>query len=127
MTDPVVYIDRSEIREGRLEEVQTAVKELAEFVETNEPQILSYAVYLDEDGRHMNVIHVHQDSASLEYHMKVAGPRFAPFAPLIRLLSIDVYGHPPDSVVEALHNKARTLGGASVRLHPLHAGFVRLS
>jgi hypothetical protein len=104
-----------------------AAKELAEFVEANEPQLLSYAVYLDQDGMHMNVIHVHRDSASLDYHMKVAGPRFAPFAPLIRLLSIDVYGQIEDSIVEELHKKARLLGRATVRLHPVHAGFLRPS
>jgi len=44
MPDPIVYVDRAEIREGRLEAVKAAVKELAEFVEANEPQILSYTV-----------------------------------------------------------------------------------
>lgn len=126
MPDPIVYIDRSEVREGRLEEVKTAVKELAGFVEANEPEILSHAVFVDEDGGHMNVIHVHRDSASLEFHMNVAGPLFAPFASLIQLLSIDVYGQPDDAVVEELHHKARILGGATVQVHPLYAGFLRL-
>ena len=75
----------------------------------------------------MNVIHVHRDSVSLEYHMEVAGPLFAPFAPLIHLLSIDVYGRPADAVVEQLHHKARSLGDATVQVHPLHSGFVRLA
>jgi len=30
-------------------------------------------VYLNEDGTQMTVVHVHSDSASLEFHMRVAG------------------------------------------------------
>ena len=127
MPDPIVYIDRSEISEGRLEQVKTAVKALAEFVEANEPQLVSYAVYVDDDGTHMTVVHVHVDSGSLEFHMNVAGPLFAPFAQLVRLLSIDVYGQPSDAVVEQLHQKARMLGNATVQVHPFHAGFLRPS
>ena len=125
MTEPVVYLDRSEILEGQLEAVRGAIGELARFVEANEPQILGYVVYFDEDGNHMNVIHVHRDSRSLQTHIEVAGAKFAPFASLIRLLSIDVYGHPDEAVVENLRRKASMLGGAVVRVHPFVTGFVR--
>jgi len=37
---PIIYIDRSEIREGKLEELKAAMKELVELVETNEPRII---------------------------------------------------------------------------------------
>ncbi len=113
MPDPIVYIDRSEIRDGRLDGVM------------NEPQIISYTVHVDEDRRHMNVVHVHKDSSSLALHMNVAGPLFAPFSPLVRLLSIDVYGRPADDVIQRLQHKAQILGGAAVQVNPLHAGFMR--
>lgn len=47
---PIIYIDRSEIREGKLEELKAAMKELVELVEVNEPQIIAYNVYFTEDG-----------------------------------------------------------------------------
>ncbi|MBP1707590.1 MAG: hypothetical protein H6Q39_1314 [Chloroflexi bacterium] len=40
--EPIIYIDHSEIRTGKLEEVKTGIKELAEFVKNNEPRIISY-------------------------------------------------------------------------------------
>lgn len=127
MTEPIVYVDYSEIREGQLEAVQGSMVALAEFVEAYEPQILSYAVYIDADGGHMTVVHVHPDSESLAFHLKAAGPMFAPMAPLIRLLSIDVYGRPGPEVVEELRGKAELLGGAPVAVHPPHTGFLRSS
>ncbi len=101
------------------------MKDLAEFAEANEPNIIGYTVHVDENRRHMNVVHVHGDSASLAFHMSVAGPLFGPFSPLV-LLSIDVYGQPADDVIEQLRRKAQILGGATVQVHPHHAGFMRV-
>jgi quinol monooxygenase YgiN len=127
VSEHIVYVDRSEVREGRLEDLKTATKELAQFVEANEPRLVSYEVYFDEGGTRMTVIHVHRDSESLEFHMNVAGPLFAPFAELVRLSSIDVYGRPGDAVVRQLQRKAEMLGGATVTVHGHHAGFARLA
>jgi quinol monooxygenase YgiN len=125
MPEPIVYIDRSEVRPGKLEELKGAVRELAELVEANEPQLGSYRVYFTEDGAQMTVIHVHADSASLEDHMKVAGPAFLRFVELVRLMTIDVYGTPSDALLTQIRHKAMLLGSAVVTVHDLHAGFTR--
>jgi quinol monooxygenase YgiN len=127
MSRPLVYVDTSEVRDGALEELRGAIDELVEFVEANEPQLIAYSVYLSDDGRQMTVVHVHTDSASLEYHMEVAGPAFRRFADadLITLSSIRVYGEPSEKAVSQLHEKARLLGCSDVTVHALHAGFGR--
>ena len=122
---PVVYVDRSEVREGRLDELRTAIAELADFVAASEPHIVSYAAFIDPDGRHMTVTHIHRDAASLDTHLAVAGPRFARFAELVRLLRVDLYGSPSESAIAGLRQKAELLGGATVEVHPLEAGFIR--
>jgi quinol monooxygenase YgiN len=124
MSQPLVYVDTSDVREGRLEELKDAIAELADFVDANEPQILAYSVYLSEDGSEMTVIHVHADAASLEYHMDLAGPAFGKFADLVRLKSIRIYGEPGEQALNKLRDKARLLGG-SVTVHDAHAGFGR--
>lgn len=127
MSDPIVYIDRSEIREGRLEELREAIDELVEFVDTQEPQLISYGFYLDEEAGRMTVVAIHPDSASLELHMEVGGPQFRKFKDLIRLRKIEVYGQPSDTVLSALRQKALMLGDEeSVVVQRLHAGFARL-
>jgi hypothetical protein len=59
--------------------------------------------------------------------MELAGPLFAPFAELVNLLRIDVYGDPGEAIVERLRDKARLLGTGTVAVHQLHAGFARLA
>jgi len=125
MTDQVVFLDTSEIREGKLEELRRAVAELAEFVEANEPDPISYQVFFSDDGRRMTVLQVHPDSGSMERHMEVAGPVFARFADLLVLRTIDIYGSPSEKVVEQLRRKAELLGTATVVVHDRQAGFAR--
>lgn len=125
MTDPIVFVDTSEIREGKLEELRRAVAELAEFVDANETETISYQVFFSDDDRLMTVLQVHPDSASMERHMEVAGPVFAKFANLLMLRTIDIYGSPSEKVVEQLRRKAELLGTASVAVHERQAGFAR--
>jgi hypothetical protein len=83
-------------------------------------------VYFNDDETRMSVIHFNPNSASLEFHVKVAGPKFPPIGEFIRLLAIDVYGRPDDALVQGLRQKAKMLGSGTVRVHDFHAGFARL-
>ena len=125
MSRALIYVDTSDVREGALEELKAAIDELVEFIESNEPQIVAYNVYLSNDGRQMTVVHVHAEPASLEYHMDVAGAAFGRFADLLTLSSIRVYGEPSEKALLQLHEKARLLGCRDVSVQRLNAGFAR--
>jgi len=124
--EPLVFVDTSDIHEGRLDELRSAVVELAAFVEANEPDAISYQVFFSDDGRRMTVVQVHPDSAAMERHLEIAGPVFARFANLLTLRTVDVYGTPSDKVLEQLRHKAELLGTAKVEVHDRQAGFARL-
>jgi len=125
MPRPIVYIDTSSIREGKLEELEAAMQHLAAFVEAKVPQLISYGFFLNQDSTQMTVVAVHPDSASLEFHMDVGSDEFRKFADLIDLSRIEVYGAVSDAVLDRLHRKAQMLGSATVTVHELHAGFAR--
>lgn len=127
MPGPIVYIDRSEVREGRLPELRAALSHLAAWIEENEPWLPGYGAHLGPDARTVSVVHVHAEPATLAMHLETAGPLFAAFAELVDLLRIDVYGDPGEAVVERLREKARLLGTGTVVVHPLHAGFARFA
>jgi quinol monooxygenase YgiN len=127
MSDAIVYVDTAEVREGALEELKPAVKALVDFIDANEPRLLAYNVYFSDDGTRMTVVHVHLDSASLEYHMEVAGPVFRQFVALVTLSSIHIYGEPSAKVLTQVHEKARLLGRDVVVVDALHAGFTRFA
>lgn len=125
MSNAIVYVDTSDVREGALEELKAAIGELVDFVEANEPRVLAYNVYFNEDGTRMTVVHVHPDSASLERHMEVAGPVFRRFVDLVTMSSIHIYGEPGEEVLKPVREKARLLGCGDVVVNAWHAGFAR--
>jgi|GEM_PF-423285 len=125
MSRHVIIIDTSEIREGKLADLKEAMTGLTGFVEAHESEIIAYHVYINGDGTRLTVLQIHPDSASAEFHMKVAGSAFPGFAELIMMSGIDIYGNPGHELLELLKRKARTLGSGNVVVHELHAGFFR--
>lgn len=128
MSDPIVYVDRSRIRRGKLEEVKRKVVELVDFIVEREEQLLFYGFYIDEETARMTVVAIHPDAASVETHMEVGGEAFRGFAELIVMEGIEVYGEPSERMLEQLQSKADDLGEAGeVSVRTLHAGFTRLA
>ncbi|WP_224336366.1 putative quinol monooxygenase [Haloprofundus halobius] len=127
MSDIILYLDRSTVHDGKLDELEPAMAELVDFVEANEPEILAYDVYFSADGDRMTVVHMHADQASLEFHMEVAGPKFPPIGEFIDLESIDVYGQLSEDLIERLRDKASELGSGRVSVHVLHRGVNRIT
>jgi hypothetical protein len=121
----IVYIDRSDIHEGSLDELKAGIRRLVEVIESREPQLVGYGFHLDEEEGLMTVVAVHPDSASLELHMEIGNAEFRKLADLITLRQIDVYGSLSDKALRLLDRKAAMLGGSGVTVHERFAGFAR--
>ena len=125
MSKPIVYIDRSDVKPGSVADLRQAVVELDGFVQSREPQLLSYGFYLDEDALRMAVVAIHPNSASLELHLRVGGPEFRKVGRFITLREIEVFGEPTWSHSSSCGD-ARVLGAAEVIVHSADAAFDRL-
>lgn len=125
MPEPIVIIDSSEILNGKLEKVKLAMNELVKYVKENEPNLIAYNVYINEDSTMVTVFQVHPDSESAEFHTKVAGPLFSNFVDFIKMRGMDIYGKPSQILMERMLLKAKMLGSKNVVVHELHAGFNR--
>lgn len=126
MPEPILYVDVSDIRPGKLPTVKKLMADLVAFVEASEPQLIAYDFFIDETESTMTCVALHPDSASMEFHMDVGWERFRAFSEHIDQRSIDVYGKASESVMARLHRKIEMLGKGTVNAHRLHAGFTRL-
>jgi hypothetical protein len=125
-SEPIVYIDHSDIRQGSLDELKRAVKRIVDFIDAREPQLITYGFYIDEAAAKMTVVAVHPDSASLERHLDIGGPEFLKVAPLLKLTAIECYGRPTANALEQLQRKAAAMGeGGTVVTLSRFAGFER--
>jgi hypothetical protein len=124
---PILVVDSSDIREGRIDEVRAGAEDLVAFVEASEAEPIAYEIYFDAAGTLMTVVQIHPDSASLERHLSVAGPLFRRFADLVTLARVDVYGTASEAALEQIRGKAQLLGNAPVAVHELHSGLTRFA
>jgi hypothetical protein len=127
-SEPIVYIDHSDIREGAIEELKAGVRRLVDFIDAREPQLIAYGFYIDEDAGKMTVVAVHPDSASLELHMDIGSREFRKLAHLLTLTAIECYGRPSERALEQVRSKAATLGdGGTLVSVGRFAGFAHLA
>jgi len=126
MSEIIIYVDTSEIIEGRLYDLQEAVAGLVKFVDEHESRPIAYNFYFNETKTRMTLIQVHPDAASLEFHMQIAAANFPRFTEYIKFLKIDVYGVPGESLLALLKKKTQMLGSGEIELHDLQSGFIRL-
>ena len=127
-SEPIVYIDHSDIKDGKLEELKAGIRRLVDFLDAREPQLISYGFHIDEDAGRMTVVAVHPDSASLEFHVEIGGPEFRKLAEFISLTAIEVYGRPSEKALEQVRLKAAVLGdGGTVVSIGRFAGFTHLA
>jgi hypothetical protein len=110
---------------SRLDELKEGVRRVVAFIESEEPQLVAYGFYIDEERGRMTVTAVHPDSASLELHMEIGREAFRSLGDMISLTGIEVYGSISDHVRTMLGQKMRMLGAGDVVVTDRFAGFAR--
>jgi hypothetical protein len=104
-SEPIVYIDHSDIREDSLDELKEKVRRLVNFIDAREPQLITYGFYIDDEAAKMTVVAVHPDSASLELHLDIGAAEFSKLAHLLTLTAIECYGRPSERALVKLRRK----------------------
>ena len=125
MSEAFVYIGTWTIKPGKEEEARKRMAEIADFVETNEPRMIAFHTFFDDDGKTCTVMQLHPDSASMEFHMQVGASHFATaFDWIDRITSEQYYGPIHDALAAELAKWDEA--GTTVTKMPVHdAGFTR--
>jgi hypothetical protein len=76
MEGPFIHVGTYTIKAGKDEEARKRIAELVDFVETNEPRMIAFHCFLDEESTKLTVVQVHPDSASMEFHLQVNAKHF---------------------------------------------------
>jgi quinol monooxygenase YgiN len=125
MAGPFVYIGTTTIKPGQLDVARKRLAELVDFVETNEPRMIAFHCYLDEDHSKLTVVQVHPDSASMEFHMEVNAKHFATaFDYLDTTVNEQLYGTISDALAAEL-SKWDEPGIEVIRMPVHEGGFTR--
>lgn len=122
VSGPFIFIATNRLKEGRLEAERDRASDLGSFIEANEPQLLAFNEYANEEGSEVGVVQVHPDAASMELHMELVAERAArAYAETLEATtSIQVYGEPSDAVLEMLRRQAGA--GVPMTVKRFHIG-----
>jgi hypothetical protein len=121
MAEPIVFISRWRITEGRREAVEEMFAQAVEFIGSSKPRTALYAAYEDEMGEELRIVHAMADPAALTEHFVGSEQRSASIEGMIRLLGFEVYGNAPADTVEQLRREAAA-AGAELKLLPRGIG-----
>lgn len=97
-----------------------------DVVEPNEPRLLAFNGYGNEDGSEVSVVQVHPDAESMLLHMQVARQHIEQaIDEMLDVAGFQIYGPPNESVLEMI--KELSGSGAPISVKTLHlGGFTRL-
>ena len=102
MTEHITFVGTYAIPEDRLDEWKAVVVDMVDTVKANVPRLVSYNVYVNDDGSEATNIYVHPDTESLEQHLQVAATRIGAGAQTVETIRVELYGSPSDRVVEQI-------------------------
>jgi quinol monooxygenase YgiN len=126
MSEPFIFIGTHTLKDGKLEDFKKSCGGLVEVVEANEPRLIAFNLYVNEDGTEVTVVQVHPDADSMLFHMQVAREHISEAyqSTLEKTERMDVYGKPSDTVLEMIRQLAGSEVPLSVKAHHL-GGFTR--
>lgn len=125
MQEPFVFVTTHTINDGKREEVEALSESFSDFVESNEPDVLAFEFFVDDDGRTVSNVQVHPDAASMERHLQLSGEQIGRALAVTQTRSIDVYGMPGPVLRTVLDHNVEA--GVQVSIMPnRQAGFARM-
>jgi len=122
MPGPFIFIATNRLKPEKLADESRRVPNLVDFIQANEPRLLAFNEYSNEEGTEVAVVQIHPDADSMAFHMKLIAERAASaYAETIEATtSIQVFGAPTDVVTEMLRQQAGA--GVPSRIKPNHLG-----
>ena len=124
MSGPFIVKATSKIHPGKAAAYAPLAAEICRLVEEQEPRVLGFHIYVDEERGSEVVIQIHPDAESMLYHLKVLGEKVRQTFDYSDFQSLEIYGPPSDALMDVLQ---RATQGIPLTVHPVHwCGFNRL-
>ena len=123
MSDPIVFISHSHVKEGQLEPFREMSLEMFPMMEGAKPETFLHYGYSNEDGSELSFVHVFPDADAMDAHFVGAGDRAGGAADYIDTYRFEVFGTPSEQALAMLGQAP----GVDMVVHPTgFGGYMRL-
>jgi len=124
MAEPIVFIARFRVKEGRLQEFRKHYLDSLPPVEAGKPGTLAQVAYENEDGSEVMVVRLFPDAEAMDAQLDGSGERSKKTYEFVEPASMEIYGRPSDSTLATMKKMTET--GVMVSVNPGYiGGFIR--
>jgi quinol monooxygenase YgiN len=103
MSGPFCYVGTWKLRDEHFEEARRWLAAHCEDVEANEPRMIAFHMFVNEQERTASVVQVHPDAESMQFHMKVISEHLGnAFDYIDHIIGQQYFGTPTPALAETL-------------------------
>ena len=106
MAQPIVFISRSRIKEGKLEGLKRYAPEITELIRSNKPGTVAMLTYLDGAAAEVHIVHAFPEAGAMARHLEGVGERAAEAFDYIETTGYEIYGDPGEAVLDSMRGYA---------------------
>lgn len=124
MCEPIVFINRNKIKEGKIEEFRKHYQENIQLIFDDKPNTLAQLGYENEEGTEFIVVRVFLNADALDRQIQGADERSKKTYEYIEPTAIEIFGTPNPATLEKMMKIAGS--GILVSISPSYlGGFIR--
>jgi hypothetical protein len=125
VTEPIVFISHSLVRDGKLNGLRAFIASGAPMLQDLKPLTLAFLPYLSEDGRELAIVHLFADADAFDAHLEGVAERSGAADEFIEAIRYEIYGRPSDKALAMMRGAAER-ARVPLRLDPDYlSGFLR--
>ncbi len=123
MSDPIVFISHSKLKEGNVEAFRELSEEVFSAMEAEKPGTVLHYGYLNEEASEIHFVHVFPNADAMDAHMVGAAERVGKADEFIETFEFEIYGAPNEETLAML----RQALGVDLAVNPVgFGGYIRL-
>ena len=124
MSDPIVFINRNKIKQGKTDEFRKHYQDSVPQIKTGKPGTLAQVAYENTDGTEVIIVRLFPNADALDQQIQGADERSKKTYELIEPVSIEIFGIPNPDTLEKMKKIAGS--GVAVKINPSYiGGFIR--
>ena len=124
MSDPVSFIIRFKVKEGKLDDFKKHYKDSIPPIEADKPGTLVQLAYENEDASEVSVFRLFSSADAMDAHLQGSSERSKKTYEFVAPVSIETFGTPNASTMEMMKKIAGSGVVLSVNPHYI-GGFIR--
>lgn len=121
MTQPIVLVTCSRVKEDRLEEFDTFFRERVPVISFGDPGMVALLSYLSEDGRELHIVHLFPHADAFDAHLHGEEERAKLAGHYLEALAWEIYGTPSAEALQGLQARAAK-EGVDITVYPDNFG-----